>query len=372
MTYTIQRDDILKRVCFIIKLTQSQSGSTMQGALTSKSDSMGGIFDRFINSLTEDILFDKILIPELNTNRDVKVVKDYYLYKPNKYGAGIAPDVFGLIVDNKTIPFVKFNNKWNAVEGMPQIEVKTFKEKDQMVSLRNQDYDSEYLVLADLDLRIDYLVPFLDKSLLNSTVTNSMKMDDSAFIENDTKNQIKKISDIDYSSDQIGSIKLISITNGGEFLRQSTLCKANIGPRRMKEIKERQVRTSNSLALNLKDFANVSPRISELYEFNNDWYDRTNIDKSKNLYLDFSAINIENIEIVNFNQSSVIIKAKADGCSFNEYPLLVDHQYTVYFDTLDRSGNAGEEHFMQKQCAKYLTSHKESLLEKFKEIIDNN
>ena len=82
--------------------------------------------------------------------------------------------------------------------------------------------------------------------------------------------------------------------------------------------------------------------------------------------------NIENIEIVNFNRSSVVIRAKADDCSFNEYPLTRDHQYTIYFETLDRSGNDGEEHFMQKQCAKYLTSHKECLLEKFREIIDNN
>ena len=372
MTYIIQRDDILERVCFIIKLTQSQSGSTMQGALTSKSDSMGGIFDRFINSVTEDILFDKILIPELNTDKFVKVIKDYYLYKPNKNGAGIAPDVFGLIVDSETIPFVKFNNKWEAVDGMPQIEVKTFKEKDQMVSLRNQDYDSEYLVLADLDLRIDYLVPFLDKALLNPSVTSSMKMDDTAFIEKDSKNQIKRISDIDYSSNQIGRIKLISITNGGEFLKQSTLCKANVGPRRMKEIKERQVRVKHSLALNLKDFVRVSPRIDKLYEFNDDWYSRTGVDKNRNIYLDFSANNVENIEIVDFNQSSVVIRAKSGGCSFNEYPLLKDHQYTVYFETLDRSGNGGEEHFMQKQCAKYLTSHKEALLERFKEIINNN
>ena len=140
----------------------------------------------------------------------------------------------------------------------------------------------------------------------------------------------------------------------------------------MKEIKERQIRVSNSLSLSLNDFANISPRVSELYEFNDDWYVKTNINKDKNLYLDFSATNIENIEIVNFNRSSVVIRAKADDCSFNEYPLTRDHQYTIYFETLDRSGNDGEEHFMQKQCAKYLTSHKEYLLEKFREIIDNN
>ena len=143
----IVKEDILKRVYFIVNLVQSHNGDTMQGALTSKSDSMGGIFDRFINSLSEEVLFDKV----------------YYLYKPSSKEAGIAPDLFGLKVDGRTIPFVVFDEKWKPIEKMPQIEVKTFKAKDQMVSLRNQDYDSEYLVLADLKLRIDYLVPFFDK-----------------------------------------------------------------------------------------------------------------------------------------------------------------------------------------------------------------
>ena len=48
---TFSKDDIIERVYFITKLVQNHKGTTMQGALTSKSDSMGGIFDRFINSL---------------------------------------------------------------------------------------------------------------------------------------------------------------------------------------------------------------------------------------------------------------------------------------------------------------------------------
>ena len=64
-------------------------------------------------------------------------------------------------VNEKIYPFTRFNNKWESVEGTPQIEVKTFKAKDQMISLRNQNYDDKYLVLVELDMRIDYLVPFL-------------------------------------------------------------------------------------------------------------------------------------------------------------------------------------------------------------------
>lgn len=44
----VYKDDIIERIYFITKLVQNQRSATMQGALTSKSDSMGGIFDRFI------------------------------------------------------------------------------------------------------------------------------------------------------------------------------------------------------------------------------------------------------------------------------------------------------------------------------------
>ena len=55
------KDDIIERIYFITKLVQNQKGITMQGALTSKSDSMGGIFDRFINTLSDSLVFDKII-----------------------------------------------------------------------------------------------------------------------------------------------------------------------------------------------------------------------------------------------------------------------------------------------------------------------
>ena len=123
------KDDIIERVYFITKLVQNQKGTTMQGALTSKSDSMGGIFDRFINTLSDSLVFDKIILPQIQTDKEVSVISDYYYYKPTKAIAGIAPDIFGINVDGKQIPFTKFNNKWEPVDGMPQIEIKTFQNK---------------------------------------------------------------------------------------------------------------------------------------------------------------------------------------------------------------------------------------------------
>ncbi len=370
MAIKIKKEDILKRVYFIINLVQSHSGDTMQGALTSKSDSMGGIFDRFINSLSEDVLFDKIILPKIQTSKKVEIIKDYYLYKPSNRGTGIAPDVFGLKVNDTTIPFVKFENKWKAVEGKPQIEVKTFKAKDQMVSLRNQDYNSQYLVLADLKLRIDYLVPFFNEGLLDESVLNSMEMDDDSFIIKDSKKKISKVSKIDFSSDEIGTIDLITVTNGQDFMNQATCCAGGIGPRRMKEIRKRKVRLNSSTEFMLSNFAKHSPRIPSIYEFTPEWYIKTNINPANTLYVDFSATNIDKIEISAFNASSVVIKALDDGCSFNEQKLDKGSQYIIEFATLERTGNDGVEYFMQKQCTKHLTNHTNDLINHLKRIIE--
>lgn len=368
---TFYKEDILKRVYFITKLVQNQKGTTMQGALTSKSDSMGGIFDRFINTLSDSLVFEKIILPQLDVNKNVSVINDYYYYKPNKNAAGIAPDIFGLIVNGKAIPFTIFNNKWEAVKGMPQIEVKTFKSKDQMITLRNQDYDEEYLVLVDLDLRIDYLVPFLNENLLNSDLVNEMEMDDSIFIKKDSEHKIAKVTPIDYSKNDIGTLQLIAITNASDFMSQSTLCEGNISVRRMKEINIRKVNMKTGLLHDkLSSYANISPRLDKLYEYNEQWLEKTKT-PSNVKWLDFSADNIEHIEICKYNANGIVITALEDGCSFNGLKLEKNKQYSINFDTLDRSGNGGSEYFMQKQCATHLKGLKSELMEEFKKIINS-
>lgn len=361
----VYKEDIIERIYFITKLVQNQKSATMQGALTSKSDSMGGIFDRFINTISDSLIFEKIIIPQINTDKKVNVISDYYYYKPTKSIAGIAPDIFGIIIDGKQVPFTIFNNRWEPVDGMPQIEVKTFKAKDQMISLRNQDYDDEYLVLVDLNLRIDYLVPFLDVNVLNEELVQKMQMDDSVFIIDDKEFKITKVTPIDYSSNEIGIIKLISVTNATDFMNQATLCRENISVRRMKEIKVRKANVrSNLLHDKLSLYANRSPRINKL------WKDKTNIRDNVTL-VDFSADNIDKIEICKYNTDGIVITALEEGCTFNGTQLVVGKQYSVLFQTLDRTGNNGSEYFMQKQCAEYLNGLEEQLINELKEIIDS-
>lgn len=371
MKYKINKEDIIKRIYFILNLVQSQNGSTMQGSLTSKSDAIGGIFDRFINSLSEDIIFEKEIISRIVTNKKVSVIKDYYLYKAGKMNAGLAPDIFGLQINDKKIPFVEFDEKWKPIEGMPQVEVKTFKAKDQMISLRNQDYDNQYLVLVDLDLRIDYLVPFFDKSILKDDISKDMQMDDSIFIKNDSKNKLKKIKPINFENENIGEIELISITKGDDYMKQATFCSSNVSPIRVKEINERSVKCKEDSGFVINDFANISTRVPSLFEFNSKWYSKWNVDITKDVYLDFSGSKLDKIKINRFNNSGIVITAIENGCTFNNLELKKDIQYVILFEKLDRKGNNGVEYFMQKECAHFLKNKIDELKQEFETIINS-
>ena len=67
-------DDIKKAVYFISNLTQMQGTRPMRGALNSKGDYMGGIFDRWINIIPESVVFNKIILPKISGEKDAKVI----------------------------------------------------------------------------------------------------------------------------------------------------------------------------------------------------------------------------------------------------------------------------------------------------------
>lgn len=164
----------------------------------------------------------------------------------------------------------------------------------------------------------------------------------------------------------IGEISLIKITNAGDFMNQSTLCEGNISVSRMKEIKKRCMNLKKDLIHEkLSSYAETSPRLSKLFEFNSKWYKKMNIpDRVK--CLDFAADNFDEIEIIRFTQKGIVINALKPGCSFNGEKLSVGNQYSVTFEILNRSGNNGSEYFLQKQCASYLKSSEKQLI---KEVI---
>ena len=159
----------------------------------------------------------------MRNSQSAEIISDFYLYDPKT--AGIAPDVIGIRTPNDTIPFAVFNNKWVPVNNMPQIEVKTFKKAQKMISLRNQDYDGKYLVMAESELRIDYLLPFFDASIFQDSIHSNLVMDDETFIVSNSAGRLQGIDTVNINNDEIGTITLLKVTTAEAFMDSATSVK---------------------------------------------------------------------------------------------------------------------------------------------------
>lgn len=371
----IYREDILSQIYFITCLVQHQKGSGMHGELSSKSDLMGGIFDRFINVIPEAIAFNKEILKDISDKKEIKVVSDFYMYEATK--AGVNSDLIGISVDGKIIPFVTFNNGWEKVEGTPQIEVKTFKKNQKMISLRNQGYDDKFLVIIESDFRVDYLVPFLNKNIFNEINYDSLRMNDNVFIKNDDLNLLKHFERVDTSSNEIGSIKILGIFQGKEFMENSTLCEKNVSIQSIKEINEyKGNKYKNEKGKILSKY--VDRLSNSLLRFNKNWYSGINeegisyFSKNKKKFyvrcLDFECSDPDKIIIIKRNENNLYIKLK-EIVSFNKKILEKDKMYKIELNTLLREENKGEEYFFQKDLLNYIPSKEELLKESIRKII---
>lgn len=363
---TVEREDIKKAVYFISNLTQMQENHPMQGALSSKGDFMGGIFDRWINIIPEGILFNKCILPDVCPERNVEVITDYYDYSPKD--VGIAPDVIGIRVDGRPIPFVVFNDEWQAVEEMPQIEVKTFKENQYMVSLRNQGYDDKYLVLALSSFDVDYLVPLMDHSLFHESIYQELHMDDSIFIVSNREGKICQPHKIDCSKTSIGTVELMKIAKSSDFMNYCNLCDPGITPEYVRSVIEcsHPIR-NNSENRPLLDF--LAQNDNGLYEFNKLWYEQNDSRRQQNIItLNISVKNADLITVKKINKTSIYVKTSG-LCSFAGVCLENGKTYKIEFGNLNRSGASHEEYFMNKSTVSVLPDCYQDLKQILKQII---
>ena len=161
----ISRSDILPLVYFIISMFQREKNHR-QG-ISEKSDLIGGYIDRWINKLSENIIFNKVLLE----NKDYKVVNDYFIYGNDKNSRADknAPDILGLKTNNgDIIRFAEFNNKtWIKCSNMPYIEVKTYKTNQKLIVIREtQLQDDNFYVLVESNFAPDYLIRYLQTMFL--------------------------------------------------------------------------------------------------------------------------------------------------------------------------------------------------------------
>lgn len=357
----ITKEDVYKYIYFITAIIQRQT-SAMAGSLSSRGDLIGGIFDRWINTVPESLLFNKIILPDI-TNKPIKIISDYYLYEPQK--VGIAPDVLGLDLLGEIIPFAVFNESWVPVENMPQIEIKTFKKKQKLVSLRDQGYSGKYLVMAETALRIDYLLPFFSENIFSNNVYESLKMDDSVFLKSNKENNVNKIDKIDTTTASIGTVKLLKITDVDSFTEYATFCDHNISIQYVKDI-EFKIRKPNRMNLD-------EPLGNYCQKDNLGFYDLT-----LKLHEDFAykttkfhINNIEKLKIVKKNKNNIYIEVLEEGATLNKIQLNIGY-YKITFDSINRSSNNGTEYFLQKDLIDYIPDKEDTLKNILKNIIESN
>lgn len=351
----INKEDVVPYIYFVCSMAQR---GRMYGGLNGKSDYIGGVFDRWINIIPESVIFNKYFLPKIAKN--LEVISDYYEYNPKK--SGIAPDVLGIKIGTKAVPFVEYVNKWCALDNAPQIEVKSFKKAQYMVSLRNQGYDKQYLVMVETNLDSDYLLPFFEQVVIGEDVFNKLKMDDSIFIKKNLNKDITSVTKIQRDNTDLGSLKLISVCIASDFMLYASLCNEEESPFYIKEIKETRTQTTIPSTVPFLDW--INKKIDNLYS----WKENNLDNNKKHILIDVYVENADKIQIIKSSKSSIKIFT-INNAKINDTELGANKTYIIKFQLLDRSGSKSGEYFMHKSIIDKIPSKENLMLNNIKQYI---
>ena len=351
----ITKQDVAPYIYFVCSMAQR---GRMYGGLSGKSDYIGGVFDRWINIIPESVIFNKYFLPKIADN--LEVISDYYEYDPKK--SGIAPDVLGVKIGKKAIPFVEYVNKWRALKNAPQIEVKSFKKAQYMVSLRNQSYDKKYLVMAETNLDSDYLLPFFEQTVIGEDVYNKLKMDDDVFIKENLNKDLSSVTKIKRDNTNLGSLKLITVCLADDFMRYSNLCGEGGSPFYIKEINE--TRTPKTLPQTMTFSEWINKKIDNLYS----WKENKLDNNQKHTLIDVYVENADKIKVLKNSKSSITIYT-IDKAKINDTELEANKTYIIKFQLLDRSGAKSGEYFMHKSIIDKIPNKENIMLDNIKQYI---
>lgn len=366
----IKKEDVLKQIYFILSLVQKLD-KPMHSRNGSKQDYMGGIIDRFINTLPESVIFEKILFPKLAKNKKIELIRDFYSYSPEE--AKIAPDLLGIKVDNDIIPFVEYDEGWRILPGCPQVEIKTLKEKQYMLSLVNQGYEKSYLIFVESNFNVDYLMPFINEKYFGDEIYNEIMLEVEAYneklIKSDINGYVKPIKKVDFDNDTLGSIKILCITKTKNFIKKANLAKKGVSPEVIRKIEYHNVkRKIDSMPLQ-----NFCDEIEEkYYRFNDNWYTFKDKEgtirrpKDKVITLDFYCSDISSVEFLKMNKDNFYIRAKKNVI-LNGTKLKVGDYKLELYKPFDRDNTPNNEYFMDKLLLSRVDNYEKSLLNDIKE-----
>ena len=351
----ITKQDVAPYIYFVCSMAQR---GRMYGGLSGKSDYIGGVFDRWINIIPESVIFNKYFLPKIADN--LQVISDYYEYDPKK--SGIAPDVLGVKIGTKAIPFVEYVNKWRALNNAPQIEVKSFKKGQYMVSLRNQSYDKKYLVMAETNLDSDYLLPFFEQTVIGEDVYNKLKMDDNVFIKENLNKDLSSVTKIKRDNTNLGSLKLITVCLADDFMRYSNLCGEGESPFYIKEINETRTPRTMPQTMTFSDW--INKKIDNLYS----WKENKLDNNKKHTLIDVYVESTDKIQVLKNSKSSITIYT-IEKAKINDTELEANKTYIIKFQLLDRSGAKNGEYFMHKSIIDKIPNKEDIMLDNIKQYI---
>lgn len=325
----VTKHNLKPLVYFIMSMFQQENGH-MQGT-SNKSDILGGYIDRWINKLPENLIFNNYLLKDKN----YKAIVDYFIYGPESDKN--APDVLGLKCTECVIPryniikFAEFNETtWEMCEGMPYIEVKTFKKNQKMVAVRDAQMDDDtYYVFVESNIAPDYLTSLLSFDSINEGLLNEIEMDNT-FIKSNTRNilmqpvKVKQVPD-----SKIGTLKLLSIIKGSDYKNGSILCDEKEDAYYLNGIEEvGKIPMLASYEKNVpKELLNCT--FNEYFEKNNNrMYDKKIISLKIN--------KPENVIIKKVNKSSIYVNCIED-CKVYTFELKKDKMYRLNIELFERN-----------------------------------
>lgn len=199
----------------------------MQGT-SSKRDLVGGFIERWLNKLAETAVFDNLLQDKL-----YKAIPDYFLY--NNESEKNAPDILGIKDNEKTIPFVQYNDgRWETVGSSPRVEVKALRKDQYLLGIRQPQMIDDYYVFVESDLSPDYLTMIFEDEVFNEKNAELLKADP-VFIKSDKNSSI--ISPVKPEKAEIvGSFRLIGTYTKNQILENTVSCKPKVSPRYVKSV----------------------------------------------------------------------------------------------------------------------------------------
>lgn len=222
----ITKEELIRTIYFILMKYGSDS-LHMQGT-SSKRDLVGGFIERWLNKLAETAVFDQLL-----KDRPYEAVPDYFLY--NNESEKNAPDILGIKDENKTIPFVEYDNgRWETVGSNPRIEVKALRKDQYLLGIRQPQMIDDYYVFVESDLSPDYLTLIFDEIVFDEKNLELLAMDP-IFVKSDINNSLISPTK-PKRAEVVGSFRLIGTYAKSQIENNTLACGSEVSPWYVKNV----------------------------------------------------------------------------------------------------------------------------------------